>query len=80
MDNLPNITVSKTTASWLYYPGIIIIIITHLILLTNPELFADPNVIRGHAVLNLIAVALIGTAWFGYCIDSSSSVAAVDGS
>lgn len=58
--------ISKQTANFFYYPGILIVVITHIVLLTNSSMLSQPNAVRMHAILNLIAAALIAVSWFGF--------------
>jgi len=69
-------SISKSTANWLYYPGIIIVVISHIALLINPGMAGDPDALRGHAIVNLIGAALIAGSWFGYCMGCSSNKSA----
>lgn len=59
--------ISKATANLFYYPGILIILITHLALLANPSMVAQAGALKTHAYLNLFGAALIAISWFGFC-------------
>ena len=59
--------ISKSTANFFYYPGVLIIVITHIALLLNPGMLSDSAAIQAHAILNLVGAALIAISWFGFC-------------
>ena len=55
-----NPTSMKTAATWSFWIGLVIVVATHLYMLT---LGLPASQMMGHAILNLIAAALIGFGW-----------------
>ena len=66
-------SISKSTANLLYYPGILIVVLSHIALLMNPGMVDSPDSLRGHVILNLIGAALIAASWFGYSVNCTSN-------